>query len=424
MENSIITTTITILAILDVLLAATRSSLINAAVSDLMVINEMRPGSADRTLTLLKKVRLRAALRLSMVMIHVLLGAFTFWYFQTLLGTAQNVWIFLGIMVLVALLILAVEFIIEGVILKHRENWAIRMTPAGTLVYYLLFPFTTLLLPLLGPSVHDEEFSGGVTEDELKTWVEKGEPTGELEQGEREMIYSIFQFGDTLCREIMIPRVNVLALDADVEIDEAIREVLSSGHSRMPVYENTIDNVIGLLYAKDMLRVSLEHDKIRSVRELLRPAYFVPEAKKVDELLREMQKHGIHAAIVVDEYGGVAGLVTLEDIVEEIVGDIRDEYDGGEELAFQVTNANDILFQGRIDIDDFNELTGLHLPREGSDTLGGYVYSRIGRVPVGGEQVQVEDWLLTVEKLIGRQIRKVRAVRTPDIEGQEEIEKP
>ncbi|NTV36557.1 MAG: HlyC/CorC family transporter [Anaerolineaceae bacterium] len=424
MENSIITTTITILAILDVLLAATRSSLINAAVSDLMVINEMRPGSADRTLTLLKKVRLRAALRLSMVMIHVLLGAFAFWYFQTILGTAQNVWIFLGIMVLVALLILAVEFIIEGVILKHRENWAIRMTPAGTLVYYLLFPFTTLLLPLLGPSVHDEEFSGGVTEDELKTWVEKGEPTGELEQGEREMIYSIFQFGDTLCREIMIPRVNVLALDADVEIDEAIREVLSSGHSRMPVYENTIDNVIGLLYAKDMLRVSLEHDKIRSVRELLRPAYFVPEAKKVDELLREMQKHGIHAAIVVDEYGGVAGLVTLEDIVEEIVGDIRDEYDGGEELAFQVTNANDILFQGRIDIDDFNELTGLHLPREGSDTLGGYVYSRIGRVPVGGEQVQVEDWLLTVEKLIGRQIRKVRAVRTPDIEGQEEIEKP
>jgi putative hemolysin len=424
MENSIITTTITILVILDVLLAATRSSLINAAISDLMVINDMRPGSADRTLSLLKKVRLRAALRLSMVMIHVLLGAFTFWYFQTLFGAAQNVWIFLGVMVLVALLILAVEFIIEGVILKHRENWAIRMTPAGTLVYYLLFPFTTLLLPLLGPSIHDEEFSGGVTEDELKTWVEKGEPTGELEQGEREMIYSIFQFGDTLCREIMIPRVNVLALDADVEIDEAIREVLSSGHSRMPVYENTIDNVIGLLYAKDMLRVSLEHEKIRSVRELLRPAYFVPEAKKVDELLREMQKHGIHAAIVVDEYGGVAGLVTLEDIVEEIVGDIRDEYDGGEELAFQVTNSNDILFQGRIDIDDFNELTGLHLPREGSDTLGGYVYSRIGRVPVGGEQVQVEDWLLTVEKIIGRQIRKVRAVRIPDTEGQEEIEKP
>ncbi len=152
---------------------------------------------------------------------------------------------------------------------------------------------------------------------------------------------------------------------------------------------------------------------LESLSNLLRPAYFVPETKKVDELLAEMQAQRIHMAIVVDEYGGVAGLVTLEDIVEEIVGEILDEYDKAEELLYQVISDSEYIFQGRADLDDFNEILDSELPREEADTLGGFIYSRIGRVPTGGESVQIDDLQLTVEQVSGRRIRKVRVLRIP-----------
>jgi CBS domain containing-hemolysin-like protein len=181
----------------------------------------------------------------------------------------------------------------------------------------------------------------------------------------------------------------------------------------VPVYEDTIDNIIGLLYAKDMLRSKLGDDGSIPIRKLLRPAYFVPEAKKVDELLSEMQSRRVHMAIVIDEYGGMAGLVTLEDIVEEIFGEIRDEYDQGEELLYQQVGPDEYIFQGRIDLEDFNDIVGTHLTREVADTLGGFIYGEIGRVPVGGESVEVEGWILTVETVSARRIRKVRVRRKP-----------
>jgi len=167
------------------------------------------------------------------------------------------------------------------------------------------------------------------------------------------------------------------------------------------------------LYAKDLLRAQLDETHPESIRPFLRPAYFVPESKKVDELLREMQTRSVHMAIVVDEYGGMAGLVTLEDIVEEIVGEIRDEYDQGEELLFQRISDDEYLLNGRIGMDDFNDLLGTNLVTELADTLGGYIYGTIGRVPTGGESMKVEDWDLTVEQVSGRRIIKVRAHRHP-----------
>lgn len=227
------------------------------------------------------------------------------------------------------------------------------------------------------------------------------------------MIYSIFHFGDTLCREIMVPRIDILALEADSSVAESIKALTLSGHSRVPVYDDTIDNVVGLLYAKDLLRTQLDETPPESIRPFLRPAYFVPEAKKVDELLREMQERSIHMAIVVDEYGGMAGLVTLEDIVEEIVGEIRDEYDQGEEYLFQRVSEDEFILSGRIGIDDFNELLQTNLMTDLADTLGGYIYGTIGRVPTGGEYMRVEDWDLMVEQVSGRRIIKVRANRRP-----------
>jgi CBS domain containing-hemolysin-like protein len=248
-----------------------------------------------------------------------------------------------------------------------------------------------------------------VTEDEVKTLVDAGQEEGVFEQGERRMIYSVFELGDTLAREIMVPRIDMLVLDVTTPLLEAIDVLLQSGHSRVPVFEDTVDHTLGLLYAKDLLRISRQGDSLNSLRDLLRPAYFVPEAKKVDELLAEMQSRRIHMAIVVDEYGGVAGLVTLEDIVEEVVGEIRDEYDQEEEFPYQALADGEYVFLGRVGMDDFNEIMGSDLPTDDADTLGGYIYSQLGRVPIVGESVQQGNLLLTVELVSARRIRKVRA---------------
>jgi putative hemolysin len=196
-----------------------------------------------------------------------------------------------------------------------------------------------------------------------------------------------------------------------------VETVLSAGHSRIPIYQDTIDNVVGLLYAKDLLRCwrdpALAADT--GLRGLLRPAHFIPETKKVDELLAELQQQRIHLAIVVDEYGGMAGLVTMEDIVEEIVGDIRDEYDANEEATFERVSDTEYIFDARIDIDEVNELLTLKLPSEDSDSLGGYIYAQLGHVPAPGEKVPNSqgDAQFEVLTVTGRRIRKVRAVRTP-----------
>jgi CBS domain containing-hemolysin-like protein len=213
----------------------------------------------------------------------------------------------------------------------------------------------------------------------------------------------------------MVPRIDILALEVDTPLLQAVDAFIRSGHSRLPVYQETVDNILGLLYAKDLLRIWREGNQISSLHELLRQAYFVPEAKKVDELFAELQARRVHMAIVVDEYGGVAGLVTLEDIVEEIVGEIQDEYDQAEESPYQAGEAGDFVFQGRIDLDDFNEIMESDLPKTEADTLGGFVYSQIGHVPVVGDALQVENLLLTVEQVTGRRIRKVRARRIPPV---------
>jgi putative hemolysin len=215
------------------------------------------------------------------------------------------------------------------------------------------------------------ETPGAVTEDDLKTLVDAGQEDGVLELGERRMIYSVFDLGDTLAREIMVPRIDMIALDVETPLLSAVDAVLQYGHSRLPVYEEAVDQTLGLLYAKDLLRVFREGGQLSSLRDLLRPAYFVPEAKKVDELLAEMQEQRIHLAIVVDEYGGVAGMVTLEDIVEEILGEIQDEYDQEEEAPYQEVKDGEYIFLGRVDLDDFNEIMGSHLSKDEAETLGG-----------------------------------------------------
>ncbi len=406
---------------LDTLFVALRSSVNHVRLPQLISLVNQQEKKLDRVLRLVEKLGLRAGLRLLVATSHILLGLVTYLLLEMYLP-GLTLGVGLALLVVFALFLLAFEFLVEGRVLRNPEIWMIRLAPLAVGLDFIMRPFSSLLLALLGSTVSLERQPGSVTEDELKNWVEVGESTGGLEKGERQMIYSIFHFGDTLCREIMIPRIDILALEVNTTVNEAILALSHSGHSRVPVYEETIDNVVGLLYAKDLLRSQIDGDQPDSVRPYLRPAYFVPEAKKVDELLREMQARSVHMAVVVDEYGGMAGLVTLEDIVEEIVGEIRDEYDQAEELLYQQVSVDEVIFHGRVDLDDVNEVLGTHLTNEMADTLGGYIYGTIGRVPVGGEEVAIDDWTLTVEQVSGRRIRKVRARRNPRVLEVEEAQ--
>jgi len=249
-----------------------------------------------------------------------------------------------------------------------------------------------------------------VTEEELRLLVTVGEEEGVLEEEETEMIHSIFEFADTPVREVMIPRIDMVTLESDVTVDEAVDLALQGGFSRIPVYEGTIDNIIGVLYTKDMLKQLREEHNSLPIRDLVRPAYFVPETKKLDDLLREIRQRRTHMAIIVDEYGSVAGLVTIEDLVEEIVGDIRDEYDREENLYEQV-NQYEYIIDAKISIDEFNELLETDLQNADYDTLGGFLYAQLDKIPVTGDTITFKGLKFTVLATRGRRITKVRVER-------------
>ena len=408
-------TALVLLLLIDLIFVALRGSLLNARLPALMDLGDDFPEQVQAAMELLDKPRLRTSLRLGVVLVHFLLGGLAAWL-SALLFPTWSAAAHLGLVAGAALVLLFFEHLVEGALLPHAERWALRLTGLARGVDIFFSPLSSVLVRLLGSPVMLEQRLSPVTEYELRNWVSKGEGEGSLEKGEREMIYSIFHFGDTLCREIMIPRIDMLALEITTSLEDAIQALSQSGHSRVPVYEETVDNIVGLLYAKDLLKVRREGQSLAEIRNLLRPPYFVPEAKKVDELLDEMQGRRIHVAIVVDEYGGVAGLVTLEDIVEEIVGEIRDEYDQGEEQLFTEVGPDEYVFNARIDLDEFNELMGSHITKDIADTLGGLIYGLVGQVPVGGETVEVEDLTLKVEHVIGRRIRSVRAKRNSTAE--------
>ncbi|MEI7987560.1 MAG: hemolysin family protein [Chloroflexota bacterium] len=312
---------------------------------------------------------------------------------------------------LFALLLTWVEILTVEHVEQNIDKWAIRITYFARVVNFIFYPL--LFVPLSWVIKIDvkKDHPSLVTEDELKSMVDASEQGGVLEQDERKMIYSIFELGDTLVREIMVPRIDIVAIDIFANIDESTNKFLDSGYSRVPVYEETIDNIKGVLYAKDLLKAWRTFNTLSSLSDLLRPAYFVPEAKKVDKLLAEMQSMRVHMAIAVDEYGGVAGLVTLEDIVEEIVGEIRDEYDDLEDLYYYQPEQDEYVCSGRMNLDDVNELLNYNLPVDEADTLAGLIYSRIGHVPIQEEKVIVNDLILTIEQVANRRISKVRIRR-------------
>ena len=260
-----------------------------------------------------------------------------------------------------------------------------------------------------------------VSEDEIRALVETGEEQGVLHEQERDMIQGIFELGDKHVHDVMVPRTDIRAIDVETPGERVLDQVVAVGHSRIPVYEGTADQIIGILYAKDLFRKLARGEKDVSLRQYLRPAHFVPETKRVDELLREMQRNKMHMAIVVDEYGGTAGLVTIEDLIEEIVGEIRDEYESEQELVIPVSE-REALMDGRVPFDDVREAFELDLPpSEDYDTLGGFIVHELGRLPKAGEEVRTAGVRFVVETVEGRRIRRVRVTREAEERNEEPV---
>lgn len=262
-----------------------------------------------------------------------------------------------------------------------------------------------------------------LTEEELKMLVEAGEQEGVLEEEEKEMIHSIFEFTDTIVRKVMVPRIDIKAVDVESSIDELLDVIMKEGHSRIPIYDETIDNIVGIVHAKDLLWVLHENRKDTHIRDLMRPPYVIPENKMVDELLSVFKKSKIQMAIVVDEYGGTAGLVTIEDLLEEIVGDIMDEYDVEGPLV-QVIDANTTIVDARTPIDEINEMMELNLPEEEFDTIGGLVFGLLGEQPALGDETDFDSVHLVVERTDGRRILKVKIVKSEASHSSEEESDP
>ncbi|MEP6757511.1 MAG: hemolysin family protein [Chthonomonadales bacterium] len=333
------------------------------------------------------------------------------------------------VILMAALITLVVgEISPKSVAIRNAERLSMAFArPVLALQFILCIPvsvvtfFSNLVVRPLGgvPTFHTSVYS----EEELKIMVEQSEEHGVIEAEEKEMIHKVFQFADTPVRRVMTPRLDVTAIEADVTIDELIRSVVESGHSRLPVYDDILDNIVGMIHVKDVLRVAAGPSDPVTVRGIMRPAYFVPEHKPVDDLLAEFRSHKTQMAIVRDEYGTVMGVVTIEDLLEEIVGEIQDEYDVEEAITFVTDEDNQsVVVDGMVTISDFNERMGTEIAEDESDTLAGFVFGLMGHQPETGEQVNWGGMEFTVVETDGRRVQKVRIQKIEDSEAQDEAE--
>ena len=265
-----------------------------------------------------------------------------------------------------------------------------------------LIVLSNLILP--GAGLKQGPF---VSEQELLAMADVAEAEEVIEGEERELIHSIIEFGDTVVREVRVPRPDMVAIEGRDRVSDVLEVAIAAGYSRIPVYEQGIDDIVGIVYVKDLVRAARDNRSEAPVRELLRPAHFVPETKRVAELMREMQRDKFHMAIVVDEYGGTSGLVTLEDLIEELVGEIVDEFDVEEPQVEWLANG-DSRVNARMPVDELNELLHAELPEGDWDSVGGLMLDLLGHVPSEGEFVDCDGHRLIAERVQGRRIGRVR----------------
>jgi putative hemolysin len=336
-------------------------------------------------------------------------------------GQFGTIGIVVGLVVQLMLFFVVAEVVPKTYAIQHTDRAALRS--AGLLYAITNFPplraltrgligVANIVMP--GKGLKEGPF---VTEEDLKTMADVAAEEESIENEERELIHSIFEFGDTVVREVMLPRPDMVAIEIDATVEEGIRTAIDAGFSRIPAYDGSTDHIVGLVYLKDLVGRANSGAAHEPIGESLRPAVFVPEQKRVAELLREMQTQKFHMAIVVDEHGDTAGLVTMEDVLEEIVGEITDEFDV-EHREVERLPGGRLRVHGRTPIGDVSDILDVHFPDDEWDTVGGLIFNLLGRVPEGGETITSEGYDFTVERMEGQRI--VSVLVAPASESREE----
>ncbi|MDP2935885.1 MAG: hemolysin family protein [Dehalococcoidia bacterium] len=310
------------------------------------------------------------------------------------------------------------ELVPKGLAIQHSDSIALFVARPIEFLARLVAPLITVLTAssdvvvfLLGGG-RGKTHLPFVTEDEIRAYVDAGEEEGALESDEADMIYGILDLEKKRAHEIMVPRTDMVAIEMDAPLQEALELVVRHGYSRVPLFQDSLDNVTGILYAKDLLKHLASGQSQPSIKDLAKEPVFVPESKRVDELLQELLQRRVHMAIVVDEYGGTAGLVTIEDLLEEIVGEIQDEYDR-EEPQVQHVSEGEAILDGRVSIADLNELFDIEIPSDEFDTVGGLVIHQLGKMPSTGDSVSWDNLSLVIMATSGRRIKKVKVTTLP-----------
>ncbi|ASY27992.1 Hemolysin or related protein [Candidatus Planktophila limnetica] len=331
-------------------------------------------------------------------------------------------------MALTVLIMVIISYVVVGVGPRtlgkqHPHTWARAGIGVAFFLAFILGPVTKLLIAIGNAITPGVGFRTGpfTNEAELRDLVDQAHERGLVESDEHEMIHSVFELGDTLVRELMVPRTDMVWIEKDKSLRQALSLALRSGFSRVPVVGDSIDKIIGIAYVKDLARRTLDHHEAETnerVEQHMRPATFVPESKIAADLLKEMQRDQIHLAIVVDEYGGTAGIITIEDILEEIVGEIADEFDDGVE-AFTWVSEGKARAKATLHIEDLADELGIEIAEvdfEDVDTIGGLMAQKLGRVPIAGSTITVGDYLITSERPVGRR-RRISSVLIEKIES-------
>ena len=335
-------------------------------------------------------------------------------------GASEVIALLIVTTILALFTIVFAELVPKTLALARPERWALTLSRPIDFLARTLSPIVAILTGvtrwvtgLLGVQMNAE---ASITAEELRLIVERGGEQGVLEAEEEQMINAVIELGDRRVHEVMVPRVSIAALPVSATAEQAIDAIVKDGHSRIPVYEDSIDEIVGILYAKDLLPyLKPDAGERPALRTLLRPPVLVPESMTIDDLLHELQRRKVHIAIVLDEYGGTAGLVTIEDLLEEIVGEIQDEYDVEEPLVVRLSD-DEARIDGRADVDALAELFDMTLELEDEeeyDTIGGLVYHRVGGVPSPGDRVDLPGLTLTVESTDGRRVGKVLVKHHP-----------
>ena len=331
------------------------------------------------------------------------------------LGTAEHV---VAIAVVAAVFLLFGQALPRALAATRPERAAVVLIGLARFLAFLVRPLTAIVDALATLIAHVLPGPGEPpppvgTEDELRGLTLEGPDDGVIEAEEREMIDNVLHLEETTARDIMVPRVDVVAVEESTPPREIVATITGAGHSRLPVYRESIDQIVGVLYAKDLLPFVIGTTEELPLAQLVRPAYVVPESKRVDDLLTELRRNRVHIAIVADEYGGTAGLVTIEDILEEIVGEIQDEYDVEVPLVERVAEG-ELIADGRLPLEDVAEALGLAFAEDDYGTVAGFVHHHLGRLPEEGERLEAEGLRVEVLEVEGRRVRRLRLTRLAD----------